>query len=68
MHDEYAEVLADMQTKGIAFADVRKVHKFMLQHKRFIDMTGNNVNHPNDFLIRIYAQTVLQKLVPSMSK
>lgn len=68
MHDEYAEVLADMQTKGIAFADVRKVHKFMLQRKRFIDMTGNNVNHPNDFLIRIYAQTVLQKLVPSMSK
>ena len=27
--------------------------------KRFRDCTGNNVNHPNDFMMRIYAQTVL---------
>ena len=68
MHDEYAKVCANMQTKGIAVANVREVHKRLLKQKRFIDMTGNNVNHPNDFLIRIYAQTILQKLIPTMSK
>jgi len=31
--------------------------------KRFRDMTGNNINHPNDFLARIYAQVLLKALV-----
>jgi lysophospholipase L1-like esterase len=30
--------------------------------KRFQDCTGNNVNHPNDFMTRVYAQTVLYSL------
>lgn len=67
-HDEYAKVLEDMETAKIAYADVRGVHKRLLKSKRFVDMTGNNVNHPNDFLIRVYAQTILQKLIPSLSK
>ena len=68
VHNEYAKVCASLQTKGVAVADVRAVHERLLKQKRFIDMTGNNVNHPNDFLIRIYAQTILQKLIPTMSK
>lgn len=27
--------------------------------KRFTDCTANNVNHPNDFMMRVYAQTVI---------
>lgn len=30
--------------------------------KRFRDCTGNNANHPNDFMMRIYAQTILYSL------
>ena len=30
--------------------------------KRFQDCTANNVNHPNDFMMRVYAQTVLYSL------
>lgn len=30
--------------------------------KRFCDCTGNNVNHPNDFMSRVYAQTILCSL------
>ncbi|MBQ8408721.1 MAG: SGNH/GDSL hydrolase family protein [Clostridia bacterium] len=41
---------------------VTSVHNAILQHKRYYDMTGNNVNHPNDFLARIYAQTALKVL------
>jgi hypothetical protein len=43
---------------GIIVAPVWSVHSYMLQSKRYYDMTGNNVNHPNDFLARVYAQTV----------
>jgi len=38
--------------------NMTKVHSQLLERKRFIDMTGNNINHPNDFLIRIYAQVI----------
>ena len=34
----------------------------LLEKKRFFDMTGNNVNHPNDFLASVYAQTILKIL------
>ncbi len=35
----------------------------VLARKRFCDYSGNNINHPNDFMGRLYAQTVLQTLV-----
>ena len=38
------------------------VHKALLSKKRYFDMTGNNVNHPNDFLASVYAQTILEVL------
>ena len=39
-----------------------EVHKALLEKKRYYDMTGNNVNHPNDFLAAVYAQTILSVL------
>lgn len=35
----------------------------ILTRKDFMDYTGNNVNHPNDFFGRIYAQTVFEALI-----
>ena len=35
----------------------------VLKRKRFCDYSGNNINHPNDFMMRLYAQTLLQTLV-----
>lgn len=43
----------------LTVAPVTTMHRALLQRKRYFDMTGNNVNHPNDFLARIYAQTIL---------
>lgn len=48
---------------GTALAPMTAVHKYILTQKRYADMTGNNINHPNDFLARIYAQTVSQILL-----
>ena len=41
---------------GVAVANIRDMQKFLHTKKRFIDTTGNHVNHPNDFFYRLYAQ------------
>lgn len=61
----YKAALSSLVGPGVALADMTGVHQTLLaSSKRFEDMTGNNVNHPNDFLIRWYAQTVAGLLVP----
>ena len=50
-------------TGGVVVADMTAIHSYMLQTKRFIDMTANNINHPNDFLVRAYAQVVCAMLI-----
>ena len=48
----------------VGVADMTKMHYNLLETgKRYRDMTGNNVNHPNDFLARIYAQVVLKTII-----
>ncbi len=43
----------------VAIADVMAVTEAILQRKKFADISGNNLNHPNDFLHRIYADVIL---------
>ncbi|MEI7733536.1 MAG: hypothetical protein WCO56_28460 [Verrucomicrobiota bacterium] len=35
----------------------------MMERKRYHDLTGNGVNHPNDFGHRLYAQVLLGLLL-----
>lgn len=49
---------------GIAFVDMTTTHLEMIQRKDYLDLSGNGVNHPNDFLMRMYAQRVLEVLSP----
>ncbi len=60
--ESYQHVLAQLCGENTVMANVTEVHKYLMQRKHFIDLTGNNVNHPNDFLVRIYAQCVLTTL------
>ncbi len=43
----------------IAVADVMAVTEALLRRKKFADISGNNLNHPNDFLHRIYADVIV---------
>jgi lysophospholipase L1-like esterase len=61
--NEYGPVLKAMMGPGVAFVDMTTVHAALLKGKKYRDMTGNNVNHPNDFLIRWYAQMTAGLLV-----
>ncbi len=55
--------LDDLIQKGIVIVDITGVHTELLKYKAYQDMTGNNINHPNDFLIRWYAQQILGVLI-----
>lgn len=46
-----------------AVAPLTSMQAFIQQTKRFRDMTGNNVNHANDFLARIHAQVILKTML-----
>ncbi|MHA1731362.1 MAG: SGNH/GDSL hydrolase family protein [Promethearchaeota archaeon] len=39
----------------VLFADLTRVWDWILQRKNFYDLTGNGINHPNDFGHRMYA-------------
>ncbi len=59
---EYREALSKMVGPGVALADVTSVWQDMMKTKKFLDITGNGLNHPNDFGYRVYAQVILQVL------
>ena len=49
--------------KSCAVAKMTSMSQRILENKRFRDHTGNNINHPNDFLGRLYAQVVFQTVI-----
>ncbi len=50
-------------TDGTVVANIRDMQSVLLDHKRFIDLTSNQVNHPNDFFYRCYAQFLAGMLI-----
>lgn len=66
----YVKALYEIEKEifGVAVSDMTEVHQELLRKKRYRDMTGNNVNHPNDFLIRVYAQVLLQTIAGCSQK
>jgi lysophospholipase L1-like esterase len=55
---QYRDALAKLCGPGIVLADMTSIWMELLKHKQDWDMTGNGVNHPNDFGHRIYAQVI----------
>ncbi|RZL18112.1 MAG: SGNH/GDSL hydrolase family protein [Pedobacter sp.] len=62
----YRFELYKLEKKGIVVADMTTVHSELLKHKIYQDMTGNNVNHPNDYLARWYAQIIFSFLIKKL--
>lgn len=50
------------QDENIIVCDMTTLHKKLLLRKPYWHMTGNNVNHPNDFLMRQYATVALDAM------
>ena len=63
---EYKQVLQELTCNGVVFANMTDIHNELLKYKKLRDMTGNNINHPNDYLIRWYAQVVSAILIENI--
>ena len=57
-----------LETEGVAAVDIYSTHEKILQTKDYIACTGNNVNHPNDWLARMYAMHLLSALIDYQAK
>ncbi|MEX1229432.1 MAG: SGNH/GDSL hydrolase family protein [Planctomycetaceae bacterium] len=60
---EYRDALEELCEPGIALADMTAIWTEFLERKKDWDLTGNGVNHPNDFGHRVYAQVITALLI-----
>ena len=58
-HRAFAAALRRLYGESVVTADVGALQEYFLKDKFYTDMTGNNVNHPNDFVARMYAMSIL---------
>lgn len=58
--EEYIDRLYNFFSPRIAISNMTDFHKRLLVSKKYCDLTGNNINHPNDFLSRMYAVNLLE--------
>jgi lysophospholipase L1-like esterase len=65
---QFRDALAALAKPGVALADMTSVWAEMLKYKKDCDLTGNGVNHPNDFGHRVYAQVLSAPLIPAREK
>lgn len=60
---QYRDALAGLCGPGVVLADMTSIWAGLLKHKKDWDLTGNGVNHPNDFGHRVYAQVLSALLI-----
>lgn len=59
----YLARLAEMY-EGVCVVDIGAMHRDILEAgKRYTEISSNNVNHPNDFMARVYAMNLLSALI-----
>lgn len=58
----FRDALESLCGPGVALADMTSLWADLLRIKSYQDLTGNGVNHPNDFGHRIHAQVLLDLL------
>jgi lysophospholipase L1-like esterase len=62
--NQYLAALKALESETVAVADAWSISEYLLKTKHYCDITSNHVNHPSDFMVRLYAQIVLQLLQP----
>lgn len=63
LYPQYRDALAQLQGDGVILADVYTLWHTFDQRKGHIAITGNGLNHPNDFGHRLYAMTLWASLM-----
>lgn len=63
---EYTEYLSKIAKnhENVSVLDIGAMHADLLESgKYYTEMSSNNVNHPNDFLARVYTMNILSTLI-----
>ena len=60
---DYEVAMLELEETGVAVVQMTSTHRDLLKYKNFYDISGSNLNHPNDFLARIYAQSLIAALI-----
>ena len=62
--NEYVDKLYQLENEnsGVNAIDVFTLSREMLKNKNYYDMTGNGVNHPNDFAARSYVEAIISTI------
>lgn len=62
--DEYEKVLntLSIDNDNVVSVNLTEVWRDILKQKSYVDITGNGINHPNDFGYRIIAEALLTTL------
>jgi acyl-CoA thioesterase I len=63
LYPAYAKELATLVGPSVCCADVTPVWTAVAERKRYLDLSGNGLNHPNDYGHRLYAEVVLTTLL-----
>ncbi len=59
LYPAYAIALEKLTGPGVALADVTVVWTAVAEKKSYLSLSGNGLNHPNDFGHRLYADVIL---------
>ncbi|MBI1842807.1 MAG: SGNH/GDSL hydrolase family protein [Verrucomicrobia bacterium] len=59
LYPKYADALAKLAGPGIAFANATERWTAIEGRKKHMDLSGNGLNHPNDYGHRLYAEVIL---------
>ena len=62
LYPAYAAKLASLTGVDCALADVTAVWSSVLERKSYLSLSGNGLNHPNDFGHQLYAATILTRI------
>jgi lysophospholipase L1-like esterase len=60
---QYRAALAGLTGDGVDLADVTSLWAALVERKDPHDLSGNGLNHPNDFGHRLYAQVIIDRLI-----
>lgn len=65
-YDACRDALLELENaySGVVCADVTSMQASLMDFKDYLDFSGDNMCHPNDFMARLYAQVCLETIVP----
>lgn len=61
----YHDQLSQIAGKGVVFCDVRTPWFYIAGRKEYLSLSGNGINHPNDYGHRLYADVLTSAILGS---